>query len=699
MNQNIFLKISLNDSFLAFINFDYFLAKLNASNYIGRSQNHSGGSINSTATTITGLNATNQLQNNNTLNLNATITSTSATTAMTANTQRPHPEYIRLSVYGLSEPDAEMKQDLCRTLQSELDYWLLIKMCNSIEKNTYKTSSAQHPDKITDEDLAFFKQICENQFDFEIPLPFVLNFNRTLRENFFFFIKQIFNSNFKAIDAPAQNILAHIMYNQPRSKLLTKSKSNTKEDEVAKLNDEEYDELATIIYNDEVQKLENYRQLQSHQTSPYSSLTQSAAEVRKQPVSRRDVDASMILLSRILFQNSKNIRIGKHTVSLVLVEAMYAVKSLDLVPESNRVARSNSIGGQSGLTSAHVSSLSAKSSNYLHLQMQQPTEKQQQQQLLLHTPSLQSKQTGPTFVFRFYCRGENDTNAYKASLKGALNEALLYFLSEYMTKIEPELYLKQINLNKTPAQFRKYGFVEAGLVKDINREDRIKDKKRHKSTGSDEHAHVSHTNLFSLIMNKTARDTAVGKLITKQKISSESQLNQFVMSNLSNNLFDHRDYQETIEYFRETLKAFDYNRILNGLVTEPTRQESARSGDESEDSDDSYDLAAYQRRSMSVDADIVFEKYDSNSNDEQEKHQVSHQRLSVNMPIRSHKQKYFSKSHLRIIYEWLRGLYLMQSRAGLNVFPRNSITHGKLYPQKKVTSTQQPIAGSLLSSK
>ena len=139
-------------------------------------------------------------------------------------------------------------------------------MCNSIEKNTYKTSSAQHPDKITDEDLSFFKQICENHFDFEIPLPFVLNFNRTMRENFFFFIKQIFNSNFKAIDPPAQNILSHTMYNQPRSKVLTKSKSNTKEDEASKLNDEEYDELATIIYNDEIQKLENYRQLQPNQS-------------------------------------------------------------------------------------------------------------------------------------------------------------------------------------------------------------------------------------------------------------------------------------------------------------------------------------------------------------------------------------------------------------------------------------------------
>lgn len=111
--------------------------------------------------------------------------------------------YIRLSVYGLQEPDEDMKQTLCKTLQAELDNWLLTRMCNSIEKNTYKTTSAQHPDKITDEDLVFFKQICDNYFEFELPLPFVFNFNRTLRENFFYFVKQTFNGSFKSIDAPA----------------------------------------------------------------------------------------------------------------------------------------------------------------------------------------------------------------------------------------------------------------------------------------------------------------------------------------------------------------------------------------------------------------------------------------------------------------------------------------------------------------
>jgi len=166
---------------------------------LGRSQNLSGGSINSSAATITGLNASNQLlMHTTTTSLNSTLVSG---TALTASGRLSVPEYIRLSVYGLTEPDEEMKQDLCKTLQSELDYSLLIKMCNSIDKNTYKTTSAQHPDKITEEDLTFFKQICENYFDCEIALPFIFNFSRTLRENFFFFVKQIFNASFKAIDA------------------------------------------------------------------------------------------------------------------------------------------------------------------------------------------------------------------------------------------------------------------------------------------------------------------------------------------------------------------------------------------------------------------------------------------------------------------------------------------------------------------
>jgi len=97
-------------------------------------------------------------------NNNNNISNTLNTTPINSNFQhssmfsRQNPEYIKLSVYGLTEPDDSMKSDLCRTLQSELDCLLLAKMCKSIEKNTFKTTSAQHPDKVS-MNLFFNKQI------------------------------------------------------------------------------------------------------------------------------------------------------------------------------------------------------------------------------------------------------------------------------------------------------------------------------------------------------------------------------------------------------------------------------------------------------------------------------------------------------------------------------------------------------------
>lgn len=198
-------------------------------------------------------------------------------------------------------------------------------------------------------------------------------------------------------------------------------------------------------------------------------------------VKRTEADSYMIPLSRILFHNSKNI--GKHRVSLVLVEALYAIKSLDMLVNS-RVTRSNSIGSQTNLNSS-VSSGKLQS----HLRMAKVSQgynDMSKTQQVLETSYVHSTQTGPTFVYRFYCRGENDTNAYMQSLEAALNDALLYFLSEYMTKIEPELYLKQIELSKSPAQFRKYGFNAIYHNKSYQREntEKVKVKKRHKSTGN-----------------------------------------------------------------------------------------------------------------------------------------------------------------------------------------------------------------------
>ena len=196
-------------------------------------------------------------------------------------------------------------------------------------------------------------------------------------------------------------------------------------------------------------------------------------------------------------------------------------------------------------------------------------------------------------MFRFYCRGENDTTAYKESLKSALNDALLYFLSEYLTKIEPELYLKQIQLKRKPASFRvsnsEITNVHDCMITDAVESEKLKrNRKRHKSMGYEKFTSGESTKVSSsfegntldsasgcgggemvLRMNKSARETKLGKLLTLHKIADENELALFVANNFANNLFDHRDYEDTIEYFRESIKSFDYNRILNNLASQP----------------------------------------------------------------------------------------------------------------------------------
>ncbi len=196
-------------------------------------------------------------------------------------------------------------------------------------------------------------------------------------------------------------------------------------------------------------------------------------------------------------------------------------------------------------------------------------------------------------------------------MKTALNDALLFFLSEYLTRIDSELYLKQIVLHKKPAQFRKYTFAESDHFTSYPKEERhFRIKKRHKSTGSEDQL-TDHTNLFFLTMNKTARDTTIGKLL--QNIPNQNKLNQYVLNNFNENLFEYDNYQETIEYFRETIKIFDYNRILNSLVSEPFVQQCLTTSFKSDQEDESdidenethYNLTDVmqnnQRRSNSLD--------------------------------------------------------------------------------------------------
>lgn len=392
---------------------------------------------------------------------------------------RSSPDYIRLDVFGLQQPCDDMKQYLCKLLQAELDNWLLIKMCNSIDKNTYKTTSAQHPDKITDEDLQFFKQICENYFDYEIPLPFVFNFNRTLRENFFYFVKQIFGFNFKSIDPSMPGYL--------NSTLVTDGLSSTKEkdrdlDEVHNIlikgnsiNIITLIKLKKIIIEEKQLELSNFKTLYSnfHEQGAAKQNERLYTSANPNNLKRNDSDFNnCLLLTRIFFHNSKTVLIGKHGVCLVLVEAYYSVRGLKNYG-SNKLMRSNSIG----------SNTKPASTNLAAGQSSGPNCKNQSQGLDSH-PMVENgyRKSGPAFIFRFYCRGENDITMYKASLKSALNDALSCFFSDYLTRIDPELYLKRVKLSRAPALFR---FTESSGELD----DRVKShRKRHKSTGNDKSA-------------------------------------------------------------------------------------------------------------------------------------------------------------------------------------------------------------------
>jgi len=69
-----------------------------------------------------------------------------------------------------------------------------------------------------------------------------------------------------------------------------------------------------------------------------------------------------------------------------------------------------------------------------------------------------------------------------------------------------------------------------------------------------------------------------------------------------------------------------------------------------------------QRRSISVDADVsVFSKYDSNSNDDESEDEPTFVSKDTRLLQRRGQQHMgYAKSHLRLVYEWLRGLYVTQ---------------------------------------
>ena len=333
-------------------------------------------------------------------------------------------------------------------------------------------------------------------------------------------------------------------------------------------------------------------------------------------------DSSMILLSRIFFHKNQS-TIGRTAVPLVLVEAFYAIKGLDCLVKSRVTRPFNAAQG---------------------------SQQSSQTQPVLETCYKPSKFTGPTFVFRFYCRGENDIHAYQQSLKTALNDALLYFLSEYFTRVEPELYAKAMELKRTPVAFRR----------PIARQ-------RHKSTNS---SGESHDDIY---MNRSARDTNLGKLIQS---NVDKQLTQYVLTNFTNNLFDHRDYQDTIEYFREQLKNFDSSRILNSLINEPSSLcSSSEDIDDLEAESDADELPVSSNSSVSSVYACIKKRVHEVESDEGQA-EAEEDETCVRM------------SYLRVLYEWLRGLYLAKQKSGASIFTRSqgSVFAGFLPGQSRITT-------------
>jgi hypothetical protein len=129
-------------------------------------------------------------------------------------------------------------------------------------------------------------------------------------------------------------------------------------------------------------------------------------------------------------------------------------------------------------------------------------------------------------------------------------------------------------------------------------------------------------------MNKPANQTKLGRLLLNEKISNEAQLNSFIVNNFSNNLFDFKDYEDTIEYFREPIKLFDCNSILNSIVSHYS------SGDSCDET----------RRSESE----LFAGDDSSS-------------ISSDLSKGNANDTTSQKSYLRFIYDWLKWFHYLQT--------------------------------------
>ena len=359
------------------------------------------------------INNYNSASNNS--NISGSITNISAISSK--------PDFIKLSLFGLTEPSNEFKDSLCKTLQTELDCCLIEKFWASIDKNNFKTTSAQHPDKILEDDITFIKNISDNYFDEEISIPTIFNLNKQLRDQFFYYIRFILNTNFKAMDVNCNNNNAQkinriqINTNLLNGKLNNNSTSTNMTSPISTINSLQ----SNIIFQPTL----------SHSCPVSTVLSQklSFSFVAFQPplgpnlIDPSTLDNGEILLSRIFPHNSK-CRIGKHTLlPLSLIECVYAPKGLDKIIKS-RIVKSQSPPQQHA-----IESIISKCSR-----------------------------GGPTIGFKYYSRGEHEHETIQVSLKQAINQALLIFFCDYLTKIDSEFYTKCIILNENPTRIRQNDF-------------------------------------------------------------------------------------------------------------------------------------------------------------------------------------------------------------------------------------------------
>jgi hypothetical protein len=232
------------------------------------------------------------------------------------------PDSIKLCLYGLNEPDDEFKQELCKMLQMELDHWLLVKICSSIERNSYKTASMQHPDRLVDEDIVFLKQIADSYNDFELSIPFIFNLNKTLRDYFFYYVRHIFNINFKSMDVYSATTGQQ---QQAKAGLLMPNKlannSGLAMDSGSPLLGQHHPFVSPIHDQLSTAKITPHQHAVSFVTT-HPTLGSSFVD---QLIHTNELQ----YLCRVFFHNNNRIisHIGKNTsISLVLVECLYAPK-------------------------------------------------------------------------------------------------------------------------------------------------------------------------------------------------------------------------------------------------------------------------------------------------------------------------------------------------------------------------------------